>query len=216
MSTTRARILEAAGEMFARQGYAGTGMNQIVSEGGAALGSIYHFFPGGKAQLCAESIRRSGELYLALIDGVLGGADSMAGGVRDFFLGAGEHLVLTDYADACPIATIALEVASTDEELRRATAEVFGSWVAAAARHLERSGVPAAEAAALATFALAALEGAFILCRAQRSTDAIVSAASYVQRAVQDAVSRAGRSGGGTTVPLRDRSPGQRGEQADA
>lgn len=213
MSTTRARILEAAGEMFARQGYAGTGMNQIVSEGGAALGSIYHFFPGGKAQLCAESIRRSGELYLALIDGVLGGADSIAEGVRDFFLGAGEHLVLTDYADACPIATIALEVASTDEELRQATAEVFGSWVTAAARHLECGGVPASEAAALATFALAALEGAFILCRAQRSTDPIVSAASYVQRAVQDAVSSVGRSA--TTAPVRDRSPGQQEGQAD-
>lgn len=216
MSTTRARILEATGELFARQGYAGTGMSQIVSEGGAALGSIYHFFPGGKAQLCAESIRRSGELYLALIEGLLGGADNIVEGVRDFFLGAGEHLVLTDYADACPIATIALEVASTDEELRQATAEVFGSWVTAAARHLERGGVPASEAGTLATFALAALEGAFILCRAHRSTDAIVSAAAYVQRAVQDAVSPAGRSGGGTTAPLRDRSPRHRGEQADA
>jgi AcrR family transcriptional regulator len=178
VSTTRARILEAAGELFARQGYVGTGMNQIVSEGGAALGSIYHFFPGDKAQLCAESIR--------------------------------------NYADACPIANIALEVASTDEELRQATAEVFCSWVTAAARHLERGGVPASEAATLATFALAALEGAFILCRAHRSTDAIVSAAAYVQRAVQDAVSPAGRSDAGTTAPLRDRFPRHRGEQADA
>lgn len=214
MSTTRERILEVTGELFTRQGYVGTGMNQIVSEGGAALGSIYHFFPGGKAQLCSESIRRSGELYLTLIEGALGGADSIAEGVRDFFLGAGEHLARTDYADACPIATIALEVASTDEELRRATAEVFGSWVTAAARHLERGGVPAAEAGPLAMFALAALEGAFVLCRAHRSTEAIESAAAYVQRAVQDAVSRADRSNRRATAALHDRSP--RGEQADA
>jgi AcrR family transcriptional regulator len=193
VSSTRERILEATGELFARQGYAGTGMNQIVSEGGAALGSIYHFFPGGKAELCAESIRRSGELYLTLIEAILGGADSIADGVHGFFLGAGEHLVLTSYADACPIATIALEVASTDEELRQATADVFGSWVAAVTRQLERGGVPAAEAGPLATFALAALEGAFILCRAHRSTGPIESAAAYVQRAVQDAVSRADR-----------------------
>jgi len=214
VSTTRQRILEVTGELFARQGYAGTGMNQIVAEGGAALGSIYHFFPGGKAQLCAESIRRSGELYLTLIDAVLGGPDSIADGVRDFFLGAGEQLVRTDYADACPIATIALEVASTDEELRQATAEVFGSWVSAAARHLERGGIPAAEAAPLATFALAALEGAFILCRAYRSTEAIESAATHVQRAVQDAVARADQSKGRGTAPVPGRSP--RGEQADA
>jgi len=216
VSTTRERILEVTGELFARQGYVGTGMNQIVSEGGAALGSVYHFFPGGKAQLCAESIRRSGELYLTLIEGVLGEADSIAEGVRNFFLGAGEHLVRTNYADACPIATIALEVASTDEELRQATAEVFGSWVTATARHLECGGVPAPEAGALATFALASLEGAFILCRAHRSTDAMKSAAAHVERAVQNAVSRADRDGGGATAPPRDRSARRRGEQADA
>ena len=214
MSTTRERILEVTGELFARQGYTGTGMNQIVAEGGAALGSIYHFFPGGKAQLCAESIRRSGEFYLSLIEGVLGDAVNIAEGVRDFFLGAGEHLVRTNYADACPIATIALEVASIDEGLRQATAEVFGSWVSAAARHLERGGVPAAEAGRLATFALAALEGAFILCRAQRSTNAIEVAAAHVQRAVHDAVSRADQGEGRATAPRRGRS--RRGEQADA
>ena len=214
MSTTRQKILEVTGELFARQGYAGTGMNQIVAEGGAALGSIYHFFPGGKAQLCAESIRRSGELYLTLIDDIIGGAENIDEGVRDFFLGAGEHLVRTNYADACPIATIALEVASTDEELRQATAEAFGSWVSAAARHLQRGGVPAAEAAQLATFALAALEGAFILCRASQSTEAIESVATHVQRAVQDAVARVDRSKGRGTGPIPGRS--SRGVQADA
>jgi len=33
--------------------------------------------------------------------------------------------VKPDYADACPIATVALEVASTSEPLREATADVF-------------------------------------------------------------------------------------------
>ena len=37
----------------------------------------------------------------------------------------------TEYADACPIATLALEVASGIEELSLATAEVFDAWVAA-------------------------------------------------------------------------------------
>ena len=50
-------------------------------------------------------------------------------GVRDCFYGAAEVLRETDYADACPIETLALEVASTNEPLRIATAEVFESWL---------------------------------------------------------------------------------------
>jgi len=34
--------------------------------GGNSIGSIYHFFPGGKEQLGAEVIRRSGQMYTQL------------------------------------------------------------------------------------------------------------------------------------------------------
>ncbi|MFJ7592245.1 hypothetical protein ACIQZO_33745 [Streptomyces sp. NPDC097617] len=45
----------------------------------------------------------------------------------DAFTAAAQTLRELDFADACPIATVALEVASTHEPLRRATAEVFAS-----------------------------------------------------------------------------------------
>ena len=52
-------------------------------------------------------------------------------GVRAAFIAAGRDLAATGYADACPIETLAhLEVASTPERLRLATAEVFDSWSA--------------------------------------------------------------------------------------
>ena len=52
-------------------------------------------------------------------------------GVAAVFDGAGQTLESTDFAVACPIATVALEVASTNERLRLATAEVFDAWIAA-------------------------------------------------------------------------------------
>ena len=64
-SETRERILRASGELFRRQGYMGTGVKQIVAEAGAPFGSIYHFFPGGKEELGAETIRRSGPVRAA-------------------------------------------------------------------------------------------------------------------------------------------------------
>ena len=45
----------------------GTGVKQIVAEAGAPFGSLYHFFPGGKEELGAETIRRSGFLYGLLL-----------------------------------------------------------------------------------------------------------------------------------------------------
>lgn len=57
---TRERILQTGAELFRRQGFAGTGVKQIVAEASAPFGSIYHFFPGGKEQLGEEVIRSSG------------------------------------------------------------------------------------------------------------------------------------------------------------
>jgi hypothetical protein len=66
-----------------------------------------------------------------LLPAVFDPAPDLVSGVRAFFVGAAEHLRESDYADACPIATVALEVSSSSEPLRLACEEVFESWVAA-------------------------------------------------------------------------------------
>ena len=70
-------------------------------------------------------------------------------------------LQATDFQDSCPIAVVALEVASTNEYLRRATADVFEQWTEALTERLGNRDH--------ALSVLAALEGAFLLCRAQRN-----------------------------------------------
>src|SRR5438067_10533445 len=168
---TRERIVETSAELFRTQGYNATGVKQIVNAAKAPFGSIYHFFPGGKEQLGAEAIRVSGALYEQLIPAVLDPAPDPVTGVRNFFAGAAEHLRETDYADACPIATVSLEVSSSSETMREACADVFESWIAAGAARFEAGGVDAATARELTIAMLAALEGAFVLARALRSTE---------------------------------------------
>ena len=60
MSSTRERIIETSAELFRVQGYASTGVKQIVTAAQAPFGSLYHFFPGGEEQLGAEAVRVSG------------------------------------------------------------------------------------------------------------------------------------------------------------
>jgi AcrR family transcriptional regulator len=185
---TKSRILETTAELFRRYGYNGTGLKQIVAAANAPFGSIYHFFPGGKEQLGAEVIRTSGAMYQELVLGVLSTAPDVVIGVRDCFLAAAEVLKATDYEDACPIETVALEVSSTNEVLREACAEVFESWIVAGSAHHADAGLDRDMARELTVLFISALEGAFVLCRAKRDTEALEVAATHVAAIVERAI----------------------------
>ncbi|GAA1957766.1 TetR/AcrR family transcriptional regulator [Amycolatopsis minnesotensis] len=173
---TRTRVLEAAGQLFRRQGYTGTGLKQIAAESRAPFGSIYHFFPGGKEQLADDVIRVSGPEYGQLVLSLLNGVPDPLEALDSAFRMAAERLAATDYADACPIATIALEVASTNETLRTATADVFAGWIAGATAWFGRFVPDEERAKTLAYAMISMLEGAFVLARAARSGEPLLAA----------------------------------------
>jgi AcrR family transcriptional regulator len=185
---TRERIIDASAELLRGQGYMATSVKQIADQARAPFGSLYHFFPGGKAQLGAETIRVAGARYEQLIPAVFDPAPDVVTAVREFFRLAGENLHANDYYDACPIATVALEVSSFSEPLREACAEVFESWIAAGASRFAAAGVDRAQARQLAIALLCALEGAFVLGRALRSTEPLLLAGELVAERVSKAV----------------------------
>lgn|GEM_PF-5845520 len=119
---------------------------------------------------------------------MLDAAPDIVTGVRDVFTGAAEVLRQTGYADACPIATVALEVASTSEPLRQATAEVSESWITSGTERFARAGIPHATARKLVITLIAALEGAFVLSRAMRNTGPLEIAGTATATAVQAAL----------------------------
>ncbi len=188
MAATRDRIVGASAELFRRQGYSATGVKQIATEARAPFGSLYHFFPGGKEQLGAEAIRTSGAMYEMLIPAVFGPAPDPVTGVRDFFAGAAAHLVETDFEDACPIATVALEVSSSSTVLREACADVFESWIEAGSGMYQGRGLTRDRARELTIAMIAALEGAFVLARALRSEEPLHVAGEVVAQAVARAL----------------------------
>lgn len=178
--STRERIVDASAELFRRHGYAGTGVKQIITRAEAPFGSLYHFFPGGKQQLGVEVVHEAGLPYAALFDIYIASADDLVDGIESAFAGAAETLAETDYADACPIATLALEVASTNDELRRATAEVFDAWLDKGTATYSAFGLSEQDARRLAIATVTSLEGAFVLSRSLRSTEPLVAAGRTV------------------------------------
>jgi AcrR family transcriptional regulator len=208
MSTgTRDRIVRTSAELFRTQGYTATGVKQIVTAAQAPFGSLYHFFPGGKEQLGAEAIRASGELYAQLIPAVFDPAPDVVTGVRDFFAGAAAHLVETNYADACPIATVALEVSSSSETMRQACAEVFESWITAGAERFTDAGVDEPTARELAIGMLGVLEGAFVLARATRTTEPLRVAGELAAQRVEAALREGPANAGPAPSPASEAAP---------
>ena len=189
MNNTRERILDVSVELFRRQGLTGTGIKQILGRANAPFSSLYHHFPGGKDQLAAETIERAGRYYGRLVGEAIAAEPDLVTGIRAAFVGAGTTLEETDYADACPIETVALEVASTNEPLRQVTADVFESWVQGLSATLTRAGLEPPAARALAHTILSALEGAFVLARASRTTEALDACAEHMAQLVDAALS---------------------------
>ena len=177
---TRERFVTETAQLLRTQGYAATGVQQIVAAARAPFGSLYHHFPGGKVDLAAEAIRTSGAAYVALVPAVFDPAPDLATGVRAFFTEAAAHLVETGYADACPIAPVALEVASTNETLRQATADVFDGWLDYGTAYFSGRGLSTDLARGLTLALVTALEGAFVLDQATRRTDALAMAGELV------------------------------------
>jgi hypothetical protein len=141
-------------------------------------------------------IHVAGRFYQELVEAVWDAAPDPVTGVADVFTGASETLRQTDYADACPIATVALEVASTNETLRVATAEVFTAWIDAAVERFVAAGIGPAKARELAIATIALLEGAFILSRATRTTEALDAAGAAAVAQVHAAIARGGAGAG--------------------
>lgn len=182
--------MTAGAELFRRHGYTGTGLKQIIGAAGAPFGSLYHFFPGGKEQLGIEVIRESGMLYAQLFDIFIAPAADPVSGIEDAFAGAAVTLKETDYADACPIATVALEVASTNEPLRQATAEVFTAWITRGTEGFSRFGLSEEDARRLTIAVITSLEGAFVLSRSLRDVEPLAVAGEAAAAMARELLAR--------------------------
>jgi AcrR family transcriptional regulator len=162
---TRDRLVTVTGELMRQHGYAATGIKAILSRSGAPSGSLYHFFPGGKEELAAEAISSAGAAYRDLVASYFQPTADPCRAAVAFFDDAADMLESTDFVDACPIAAIALETASSSPVLRVAAAEAFESWLAVIRRCAIASGATTSDADELAESLFVLMQGAFVLAR---------------------------------------------------
>ena len=80
---SRLRLIDAGIDRMRTSGLSGAGINEVVKASGAPKGSVYHFFPGGKAQLVNEALAVYAERVEAFIGAAMASARTPEGRVRD-------------------------------------------------------------------------------------------------------------------------------------
>lgn len=175
-SDTRQRLIRTTNRLLRRQGYAGTGLNQLMAEADAPKGSMYFHFPGGKEQLAAAAIDDFAEWLSTHMAKRLASATSVGEAVAGFFDADLSYLERTEFREGCPVGTVALEATATHEMLAEAVQRAFGRWVGQISEALEVEGYPAEQAHGLATVVVATIEGAIVMSKGQRSTEPLAVA----------------------------------------
>lgn len=167
-SDARDKALQTAETLFRRQGFAATGLSQIIADSGSPKGSFYFHFKGGKDELAAEVIERFAARGLAALTAAAKATPGDAAGfVALLCAGFAAEMRESDYALGCALQNIATEKAPHDPVLTPLIAAGFETWVTQVAEHFAACSVEAPRPTALAL--IAALEGARSLARADRS-----------------------------------------------
>jgi TetR/AcrR family transcriptional repressor of nem operon len=191
---TRERIVEAARQLFFKQGYAATGVAEILKAAEANSGSLYHFFPSKEDLLVAVLEKYRSMLVPHVLEPAFARSDDPI--ERLFAILQGYRLLLeaTHFELGCPIGNLALEVSNSQKKARKLIVENFKAWCDAVRNLIMNAGdqFPAdIDPAAFATHVLATMEGAVMLARAYRSFEpfdqTIHQLKDYVGRLARDA-----------------------------
>lgn len=174
--STRETILTATAELMRRKGYGAVGMKDIVAAAGAPIGSLYHHFPGGKVQIAREALINAGAAYGLLIPTLMDAHTDLGVAIEATFAQAAQDMAGTGFANMCPVASVAAEVADTVGELRETTTAIFTSWLEGGTEYFVGRGLPRETAREVIVALVGALEGAFLLARTLRSTEPLLAA----------------------------------------
>jgi TetR/AcrR family transcriptional repressor of lmrAB and yxaGH operons len=170
VSSAREDMLSVAVDLFGQRGYEGVGVAELLEKSGAPRGSLYFHFPGGKPQIGAEVVARVGAEVAARFRGLRDSGVDLETFIVQVFKTTAKESKTRDYIASCPRAAIATGFGNSDEKLAQAVRGAFDSWEAEIRDAARARGMSQANAVVFASAMLAAMEGAFITSKAQRSS----------------------------------------------
>ena len=151
--------------VFRQHGFEGASLTLFTESSGLIKASLYHRFPGGKEEMALAALTEVDRVFATHVLAPVESNGSLAERVKlvaerldDFYEGG---------AQACLLET--LSSAGTPESVRNHVKNTLRFWVDKFAKLSKEAGVPAKEARIRAEGAIAAIEGALVISRAQQN-----------------------------------------------
>jgi AcrR family transcriptional regulator len=177
---TRERIVQAAAELVAENGVAGTSLDDVRERARASKSQLYLYF-AGRDDLLRAVAGATCDAVLDIQAEALAEFDSLAGIER--YLDATVALQEERQArGGCPIGSLAGQLAERDEDARAILVDGLGRWEDGLRTGLETMAArgelqPEADPALLAKQTLVALQGGLLLTQVRRDPEEIRAAA---------------------------------------
>ena len=158
----REAIVARLFELFRRAGFEGVSISDVARATGLGKSSLYHHFPGGKADMAAAVLAHAEAWFEAEIIAPLRGDGARETRI-DTMLAALDRLY-DGGAKACLLASMLL--GQSDNDIERAVRAALQGWIDAIAEALTSTGLAGDEARKRAVSAVIQIEGALLVARA--------------------------------------------------
>ena len=181
----RQPITDAAVVLFRRKGYSATELNEIVEVSGAPKGSLYHYFPEGKASIAVAAVEEASRRVAKTIEKLASECGSTAELLRAHARLLSGWMRKSGFRDGCPITTALLELAPANRAVAEAGRNAYVIRIGILRDKLMADGFSPSRAQRLATLCTSALQGALIQARVERSGAPIETTAGELARMLE-------------------------------
>jgi AcrR family transcriptional regulator len=180
---TKEILLECAADLFLKNGYHATGINDILSAAGISKGSFYFYFSSkkelamevadyyGKQKMEEMSAAAETKDWERFVDAVAGSEIEKANRQESF---------------GCPNATLGMEIAFSEPEIAQKYYETLKSQINIFADVLKRSEVSETESLSIAERAFALYEGYLLFYRMSKDINTLEKLAVGLKALVED------------------------------
>lgn len=180
MTSVRAEMIAGAARLLAERGLQATSFSEVLAATGAPRGSLYHHFPGGKAELVVEATRYVGDRLLVALHAA---RPTTPEELTEQFTRLWRRVLTgSGLTSGCAVASVTVGAPDDQPEILHTAGGVFRSWRSAIGELLISAGVSTREAATFATTLLAAIEGALLIARAEQDIAAFDQVADHLRQ----------------------------------
>ncbi|MDR4307341.1 TetR/AcrR family transcriptional regulator [Chelatococcus sambhunathii] len=162
MVAERTDVLPALGECFREHGFEGASLALIGAATGLGKGSLYHFFPGGKAEMAAAVLAEIDGWFEREVFAPLKDSEPPDAGIAAMF--EATETYFRSGRRVCLVGCFAL--GDVRDRFAEAVRSYFQRWIDALRLALQRAGASPDEALRRAVDVVGGIQGAIVLSRA--------------------------------------------------